>query len=282
MSIDEALIIDTDIGTDVDDAIAVMYAVKLGLNIKRVTTVHGDAYVRARIAKKLVMLLGADIPVAAGESKPLKQKHLYWYGDEGADFVDATESLDIRLDGVEAIAEAIYANRNNVSIASIGPMTNIARAFQRHPDLPALVSHIYAMGNAIMAPGAFYINYRAHNFKVDPEAVDIVFASPAPITIVTTEVCKKSSLTREDFELIKSGGTPASASASAYIHAAARAWMEKMEQDCAYLYDPLVVHHFADSAITAKAVYGNVSITTDVNPGFKELLLRTIMGGRLT
>ncbi|MBI2574943.1 nucleoside hydrolase [Candidatus Woesearchaeota archaeon] len=280
MSIDEAIIIDTDIGTDVDDAIALMYAVKLGMNIKLVTTVHGDAYVRARIAKKLVMLLGADIPVAAGESKPLKQKHLYWEGDEGADFVDAAESLDIRLDGVEAIAEAIYASRNNVGIASIGPMTNIARAFQKYPDLPALVSHIYAMGNAIITPGAFYINYRAHNFKVDPEAVDIVFASPAPITIVTTEVCKKSSLTREDFGLIKSGGVPASA--SAYIHAAAQSWMGKAEQDCAYLYDPLVVHHFADSAITEKAVYGNVSIITDVNPGFKEILLRTITDSRLS
>ena len=61
-----ALIIDTDIGTDIDDALALAFALKLGLDLKLITTVHGDTLLRAKIAKKLTQLLGADIPVAAG------------------------------------------------------------------------------------------------------------------------------------------------------------------------------------------------------------------------
>lgn len=270
----EGLIIDTDIGTDVDDAIALMYAIKTGVNVKLITTVHGDVTVRARIAKKLTMLLGADIPVAAGESKPLKQKHIYWYGDEGKGFVDNSEKYDVRRDGVEAIAETIYSNRNAVAIASIGPMTNIAKAFQKHPDLAALVNHIYVMGNAILRPTEYIINYRAHNFKADPEAVDIVFATATPKTIVTTEVCKKHSFTMEDFEQVRQKGTPA----TDYIYAAAMAWMQKTGQDYAHLYDPLVVHHILEHDVTSQQKYGPVSVTTDAKPGFGGHVLKALTG----
>ena len=66
------LIIDTDIGTDIDDAIALVYAVRSGYDIPLITTVHGNTIRRALIAQKLASLLGADIPIAAGEKKPLK------------------------------------------------------------------------------------------------------------------------------------------------------------------------------------------------------------------
>ena len=89
------LIIDTDIGTDIDDALALVYAVRSGYNIPLITTVHGDTVRRAHIAKKLTHLLGADILVAAGEQKPLKQHHLYWYGDEGEGFIGAHENFDM-------------------------------------------------------------------------------------------------------------------------------------------------------------------------------------------
>ena len=69
----DKLIIDTDIGTDVDDAIALTYAIRSGIDIPLITTVHGNTTIRARIARKLVSLLGKDIPVVAGAEKPLKQ-----------------------------------------------------------------------------------------------------------------------------------------------------------------------------------------------------------------
>src|SRR3989338_1250017 len=99
------LIIDTDIGTDIDDALALVYAVRSGYNIPLITTVHGDTVRRAHIAKKLTRLLGTDIPVAAGEQKPLKQHHLYWYGDEGSDLLASGEKFDVRHDGVESLVD---------------------------------------------------------------------------------------------------------------------------------------------------------------------------------
>ena len=97
------LIIDTDIGSDIDDAIAVSYAIRSGMDIKLITTVHGDTAKRAMIARKLSILLGANIPVAAGEEKPIRQGHIYWYGDEGGGFIESENDNAIRKDGVDAL-----------------------------------------------------------------------------------------------------------------------------------------------------------------------------------
>ncbi len=269
------VIIDTDIGTDVDDAIALFYAVKSGIDVKLVTTVHGDTMQRAKIAKKLMNLLGPDVPVAKGEEKPIKQKHIYWYGDEGKDFIPEREDFDIKEDGVGAIAETIYANRNNISIISIGPLTNIAKAFQQYPDLSPLVSRIYVMGNVILRENEYIINYRAHNFKVDPEAVDIVFAAKTPKVIVTTEVCKQNSIAAEEFKQLGMIGNPA----LDYICRSAAYWMKKNENKEAYLYDPLVVHHSIDDSITTRTRYGNDEVTTGIKAGFRQTVLNALQGG---
>ncbi|MBI1969870.1 nucleoside hydrolase [Candidatus Woesearchaeota archaeon] len=269
----EKLIIDTDIGSDVDDALAILYAVKAGMPIALISTSHGDTALRAKIAKKLTLLLGQDIPVAAGEQKPMKQRHVYWDGDEGEGLVEEEEQFDFRQDGVDAIAETIHANRNNISIASIAPMTNIARAFQKYPELPEMVNALYIMGNALLCGDTYHLNYRAHNFKADPEAADIVLAAAVPKIkiIVTTEVCKKSWLTKEDFERLREQGH-----VGAYLYAAAQNWLRKSMYDVAYLYDPLVVHHHVDAEMTTRVKHGTVEITTDVQKHFKQQILTTM------
>ena len=181
------LIIDTDIGTDPDDAIAIAYAIKSGVEIPLITTVHGNMNIRGNIAKKLTELLGADIPVAQGEGTPIKQTHIYWTGLEGKGFLNGKDSYDVRKDGVDALAESVYANKGEVNIAAIGPLTNIARAFERYPDLPEHINHVYMMGNAILCEHTYHLNYRSHNFKVDPEAIDQVMAADVSKTIITTE-----------------------------------------------------------------------------------------------
>jgi len=74
-----SLIIDTDIGGDVDDSIAIYYAVKSGMDIKLISTVHGNTELRAKIAKKLTTLLDVEIPVAAGEEFPIKQRQIWFF-----------------------------------------------------------------------------------------------------------------------------------------------------------------------------------------------------------
>lgn len=270
------VIIDTDIGTDIDDALAIAYGVRSGLDIKLISTVHGDTLTRARIAKKLTQdLLGVNIPIVAGEQKPIKQTYIYWTGLEGKDFLNPVETYthhNIRTDGVNALAECIETYKHNIDIVSIGPLTNIARLLEQHSGIESKINHLYVMGNALECEHHFHLNYRAHNFKVDPEAVDIVMNTTIPKTIVTTQVCKKIYLTKEELTCWQNTTDPL----LKYLSTTAQTWMNFINYDCAYLYDPLVVHHAIDSSITSQKQYEHVSITSDVKPEFKETFLKTL------
>ncbi|MBT3406272.1 nucleoside hydrolase [Candidatus Woesearchaeota archaeon] len=271
------LIIDTDIGTDVDDALAIAHAVKSGIDLELITTVHGDTETRAKIAKKLLNLLGKDVPVHMGEETPLKQRHIYTSGREGQGFLENDDVLDIERDGIDALAETILRNRGNINIAAIGPLTNIAKAFQTYPELPGAVNHLYLMGNAVVRSSEYFINYRSHNFKVDPEAVDIVMAAEVDKTIVTTGVCKLNFLTSEDLQQM--GKHPSQA--VKYLAAAAQEWMDYISYPVAYLYDPLTVHHHIDQRVTSQVCYAaqRTSVTTHVSRDFSRTFLDSILRG---
>lgn len=263
------LIIDTDIGTDIDDALALLYGIKSGYDIALVTTVHGDTVLRAKIAKKLLDYLKKDIPVVAGEQKPLKQTQIFWTGIEGKGFLDGTERYEIEGNAPDKIASTVHENKGDISIACIGPLTNIATAFQRYPDLPSMISRIYVMGNAITTPYGLFLNYRSHNFKADPEAADIVLKSDVPKTVVTTETSKKAIITQDDLSRIE--GPYKAALLEAASH-----WRSVSKYDCFYLYDPLTVAHHNDGDVTKRQAYGNVEITIDVNPSFAKRFLEAI------
>jgi purine nucleosidase len=268
------LIIDTDIGSDVDDALALAYAITAGIDIALITTVHGPTEVRASIAKKLTALFGMDIPVVAGERMPIKQKQLFTTGLEGRGFLAPGEHYPVPSDAPRSIAETVRANPGSIDIAAIGPLTNIARAFERYPDIIPLVRHLYVMGNAIVLPDAYHLNYRAHNFKVDPEAADVALSAGVPTTIVTTDICKRSALTRADLDSLASLHP-----AYRCIRDAAIPWLAFINYDVAYLYDPLVVHHHLDPGYTQGKTYKSTTVSTDVKPGFGDLLLRTLRDG---
>jgi purine nucleosidase len=264
-----ALIIDTDIGTDVDDALALVYALKSKANLKLITTVHGDTKTRARIAKKITALMGYEIEVAAGEEKPISQEKIFWTGIEGKNFVDNSEEIKINPNAVSALEKCILANKRNVDIACIGPLTNIAKLLQKNPQLSEFINHLYIMGNATLQQHSYSLNYNAHNFKVDPQAADIVFATSIPKTIVATEVCKKSCLSLEDIETFKERDC----AVMDYLYFAAQDWLNYSSYEQAYLYDPLVLHHCLGGSITEKKEFGNVSVTTSINKSFREIFL---------
>lgn len=268
------LIIDTDIGTDADDAMALTYAVRSGMDIALISTVHGNTRIRAAIAEKLCGLLGANIPIAAGEGIPAKQKFLYWTGLEGKDFLAPGEQFVGRTDGVEAIIETARAHAGDVEIVAIGPLTNIAAAFERAPDLVGKVNRMYLMGNAMLCGNTYHLNYRAHNFKADPEAADAVLALPIPKLLITTEVSKQLPVTPAELDGWMQSGDPV----CGYLAQSARTWMQYIKYDTAFLYDPLVLEHARDPSVTTRATYGSLQITTAVDLTFKGRFLKTVGG----
>ena len=138
--------IDTDVGSDVDDALAIAYALRHpALELVGVSTVFGDVSLRGRIAARLLALAGrSDIPVVEGLGAPLTPgRQGRMFGHEGLGVVDEpaprmiTESDPDRDARVEALAAELEASGAEALLA-IGPATNVgALAAAGHP-LPAL------------------------------------------------------------------------------------------------------------------------------------------------
>lgn len=163
----ERIIIDTDIGDDIDDAQAIVLALKSPeVEIVGVTTVFRNVRARAQITKHLLGLGGrSDIPVYMGCGQPLLvdvdlERIPPQYGDELRD-IDIDESVH----GVDFLIDTVNASPREITVVAIGPATNIAMALRRDERFAKNVKEIIWMG------GAFYFHFRTWNAVWDPEAV---------------------------------------------------------------------------------------------------------------
>jgi len=194
------VLIDTDPG--IDDAVAIMFALKAGLEIKAITAVSGNLPSdRAGVnARKILELMNAtQIPVAQGMQTPLVRpypKDPFSHGDDGlanTGLPDPATSADPRF-APDLIVEVANDHAGELVILALGPLTNIALALMKDPTLPTKVAHVYLIG------GAYGLNEFAFrratgdnpvsewNIYVDPEAAQRVFASGLDITALGLEV----------------------------------------------------------------------------------------------
>jgi len=189
------LLLDTDVGTDVDDALALGLALASPeLDLRAVTTVSGDVRLRGRIAKKLLMLAGrADVPVAAGVREPvLRQRSFLWFGHEGRGIVNGDEDLPLAIPhGVDLMIDTILSERPQV--IAIGPLSNLAVAIMKEPAVIEAVSHLTVMGGALgRVPGTPPLEY---NLASDAEAALVVLNAGIPTTLVPLDVTWQVALT---------------------------------------------------------------------------------------
>lgn len=179
------VIIDTDIGGDIDDLLAIAMALESAeMDIVAITTVGVQSERRAKIARSLLATYGQpQIPVAAGASTPLAAQWAFHeapnqYGPEMAPLEPCSS-----LDGADLMIQAVNDAPGEITIVAIGAMTNVAQALQRDPDFHRKVKEVILMG------GEYSSHYREFNIVGDPEAADILFRSGIPLTAVGLEVC---------------------------------------------------------------------------------------------
>ncbi|MCP4167729.1 MAG: hypothetical protein GY759_17815 [Chloroflexi bacterium] len=190
-----SIILDTDVGTDVDDAFAIAMAARTpALKLEAVTTVYGDVALRARMARKLLDLLDRPaIPVAMGTANPITSgKEVYWGGWEGDGFLSAEDeslALDPR-NGVDLICDLLETASEPITLVAIGPLTNIATVLLQRPDLKPAIDEIICMAGAIV-PGE-----EEWNVQCDPEAARIVFQSGLTIKLGTRFIVNQPRLTQ--------------------------------------------------------------------------------------
>ena len=207
------LILDTDIGDDVDDVFALLLAVRdPAYDLLAVTVVYGQVEARARLARHVLDLAGRpDIPVAIGSSASLAGP--VNPGDRGNSMASADgvmpgvgsrewDDLGARLDPRPASELIIELVRNATVppvLAAIGPLTNIAHVLRQAPDIAARVAALVIMGGRL-GEGS---NVGEHNLNMDPDAASIVLGSTAPIRLGTFDVTRDAVLGHDDVERLR-------------------------------------------------------------------------------
>ncbi len=206
------VILDTDIGTDVDDAVALaLILCSPELELAGVTCVYGDVTLRARMVLKLLALRGVtNVPVMTGAKQPLLGlRPVYWAGHEGKGLLEPEdEALEPAPEhAVDFIVRAALEAPGRIHLVAIGPLTNVALAFLREPRLAQALAHLTIMGGSVRGPGALHLPYAEHNIRCDPEAAHVVFSSGAPITMVPLDVTTQVTIRPEGVARIRAGGT---------------------------------------------------------------------------
>jgi len=193
------VIFDTDIGTDVDDILAlVLLAKSPELKLIGVTTVYGDTPLRAKITKVTCDLLGRDdIAVLIGETKTLTGRQISWAGHEGYG-VPNLEKAEVSASpgAVDYLLENAGRFSGELEILATGPLTNIASAIKKDAAGFSRIKRLYLMG------GAFWLDRPEHNIKCDPEAAKMVFESGIPITAIGLDLTLRVLLDGNDVRQI--------------------------------------------------------------------------------
>ena len=207
-------IIDTD--TASDDAVALVMALRQpDIDVRAISVVAGNVPLEMGVQNALytVELCGNDTPVFAGCAKPLLRKL------ETAQDVHGRDGLgDIGLPlrgrapasghAADALRDAINANAGDITLVTLGPLTNVALALLREPDLARRVSHCWIMGG--IGSGHGNVTPTAEfNIWVDPEAAKIVYESGMKMTMVGWDISwKHATFDAEQAAEIRRIGTP--------------------------------------------------------------------------
>ena len=261
------IIIDTDPGQD--DAVAILLALASPeLEVLGISAVAGNVplALTERNARIVCELAGrSDMAVYSGCEKPLRHtlvtaEHVHGKtGLDGPPLAEPTMPLRKRH-AVDFIIDSVGAHPGAVTLCPIGPLTNIATAFEKAPDIVGEVQEIVLMGGAYFEVGNI-TPAAEFNIYVDPEAAEIVFNSGVPITVMPLDVTHKALTTRARVEAFRALGTKPGRMVAAWTDFFERFDKEKYGSEGAPLHDPCVIAYLLQPELFSGR-YVNVEIET--------------------
>lgn len=263
------IIIDTDPGQD--DAVAILLALASpeDIDLLGITAVAGNVplTLTQKNARIVCELAGKpETKVFAGCDAPLTRKLItaeHVHGKTGLDgppMVDPTMPLQ-EQHAVDFIIETLRREPSGtVTLCPIGPLTNIATAFERAPDIIPRVQEIVLMGGAYFEVGNITPTAE-FNIYVDPEAAKIVFAAGAPLTVMPLDVTHKALTTKPHIQAFRSMGTKVGDAVAAWTDFFERFDMEKYGSEGAPLHDPCTIAYLIQPDLFAGR-HVNVEIET--------------------
>ena len=208
----EKILLDTDIGGDIDDAICLAYLLKEPqCELLGITTVCGQPEKRAAVADAICKAAGVKIPIVAGMDSTLQPVPLYPTPDGAGALAHWRHDTFAKTDAPAFLYEKIKENPHEIVLIGIGNMTNIATLFRTYPDAPELLKGLYVM-NGYFGREQLPDPYYNWNSWADPLASKIVFSArigihravPLEVTDqLTIEAEQAGTLVRADSDLMK-------------------------------------------------------------------------------
>ncbi len=186
MNLKTRVIIDTDIGTDVDDAFAIAFAFRAHLNILGISTVSGDTLQRAAIVSKMGSITEhSSIPVFAGASSRAPMIYSSWAHDHKAnDIKTFDEMVDFYWTCIQSASQG-----DPLVILALGPMTNLQEVREIDPVVFDARVIVHAMcGSIKRGYGGLPFPTPEYNIVADKDAARAIFSSNVPLTIVPLDV----------------------------------------------------------------------------------------------
>lgn len=175
------VLLDTDIGTDVDDAVALAYLLSHpDCELLGITTVTGQAAKRASLASVVCKAYGKQIPIYPGAEYPMQGEQRQPIAQQASALPNWPHESQFPLNqAVEFLADTIRSHPGEVFLLTIGPLTNIGMLLSTYPDVAELLAGLVMMGGSF---GESSANERIEwNIAGDPLASQITYKAPVRI-----------------------------------------------------------------------------------------------------
>lgn len=172
------ILLDTDIGTDIDDAVCLAYLLAHpDCELLGITTVTGEAVARAKIASAICRAAGREVPIYPGIEPAMLVQSRQTQAAQAAALKDwPHETKFPQGEAIEFLRRTIRANPGEVTLLTIGPLTNIGVLFAQDPEIASLLKGLVIMGGS-------FLNNRDVEWNIlnDPHAAQIVYRTAAPV-----------------------------------------------------------------------------------------------------
>jgi len=206
-----AVILDTDIGDDIDDTWALGLLLKSPeLDLKLVVGDRGAAQYRAKLLAKLLERAGrTDVPVGIGlDIEPHENgRQAAWV----ADYDLKKYPGKVHADGVQALIDTIMNSNKPVTLICIGPVPNIAEALKREPRIAKKARFVGMHGSVRVGYEGAKQPAPEWNVKCNPKACQAVFTAPWDMTITPLDTCGLVKLTGEKYRRVRDSQDPVAA-----------------------------------------------------------------------
>lgn len=246
------VILDTDLGSDVDDAMALAQILGTpSINLVGVTTVYGDTLLRARLVQRYAALAGHEVTAYVGETATLSGREVWWPGHEGSLHPELEKQSTHEESAVEFLVRSVLERPGEIDVIAIGPLTNIAAAITADERFAGAVKHLWIMGGAFEGEDA----QTEHNFRSDDIASSIVFGAGIPTTVTGLEITRKVEIRRDQLAEIAASGPLGSA-----LEADIRQWWAFWNEEWNVPHDPITVLTMTEPELFEFSPLGTIAI----------------------